>query len=447
MTETAASPGTGGETAQPATLLFVDDEANILSALNRLFRPFGYRILTAESGAQGLEIMAREAVDLVISDMRMPEMNGAQFLEKVRERWPETIRILLTGYADIASTVDAINKGQIFRYFSKPWEDRDIVVDVKHALEHKQLELDKKRLERLTQKQNEELKQLNASLEEKVRERTEELRRTMGFLEEAHERLKKSFLTSIRVFSSLIEMREGPQAGHAQRVAEHARALAQRMNLAESDVQDVVFAALLHDIGKIGWPDSLMRKPFSALTSEERTEVVKHPIKGQTILMALEQLQEAAKLIRHHHERFDGKGYPDGLGGLDIPMGARILAVVNDYDAFQNGSLVSKPMHAKKAMQYILETRGSRYDPLVVDAFAELLGETEHGRANRQERVMDQPMLSAQLKPGMVMARDLATQEGMLLLSKGNILSAGMIAQLINYEELEEKALTIYVCP
>lgn len=447
MTETAASPGTGGQTAQPATLLFVDDEANILAALNRLFRPFGYRILTAESGAQGLEIMAREAVDLVISDMRMPEMNGAQFLEKVRERWPETIRILLTGYADIASTVDAINKGQIFRYFSKPWEDRDIVVDVKHALEHKQLELDKKRLERLTQKQNEELKQLNASLEEKVRGRTEELRRTMGFLEDAHERLKKSFLTSIRVFSSLIEMREGPQAGHAQRVAEHARALAQRMNLAESDVQDVVFAALLHDIGKIGWSDSLMRKPFSALTSEERTEVVKHPIKGQTILMALEQLQGAAKLIRHHHERFDGKGYPDGLGGLDIPMGARILAVVNDYDAFQNGSLVSKPMHAKKAMQYILETRGSRYDPLVVDAFAELLGETEYGRTNRQERVMDQPMQSAQLKPGMVMARDLATQEGMLLLSRGNILSAGMIAQLINYEESEKKALTIYVCP
>lgn len=447
MTETAASPETGGETAQPATLLFVDDEANILAALKRLFRLFGYRILTAESGAQGLEIMAREAVDLVISDMRMPEMNGAQFLEKVRERWPETIRILLTGYADIASTVDAINKGQIFRYFSKPWEDRDIVVDVKHALEHKQLELDKKRLERLTQKQNEELKQLNASLEEKVRERTEELRRTMGFLEDAHERLKKGFLTSMRVFSSLIEMREGPQAGHAQRVAEHARALAQRMNLAESDVQDVVFAALLHDIGKIGWSDSLMRKSFSALTSEERTEVVKHPIKGQTILMALEQLQGAAKLIRHHHERFDGKGYPDGLGGLDIPMGARILAVVNDYDAFQNGSLVSKPMQAKKAMQYIFETRGSRYDPLVVDAFAELLGEIEYGRTNKQERVMDQRMLSAQLKPGMVMARDLATQEGMLLLSKGNILSAGMIAQLINYEESEKKVLTIYVCP
>lgn len=447
MSETAALPGTGGETAQPATLLFVDDEANILAALNRLFRPFGYRILTAESGAQGLEIMAREAVDLVISDMRMPEMNGAQFLEKVRERWPETIRILLTGYADIASTVDAINKGQIFRYFSKPWEDRDIVVDVKHALEHKQLELDKKRLELLTQKQNEELKQLNASLEAKVRGRTEELRRTMEFLEDAHERLKKSFLTSVRVFSSLIEMREGPQAGHSKRVAEHARALAQRMNLAESDVQDVVFAALLHDIGKIGWSDSLMRKPFSALTSEERTEVVKHPIKGQATLMALEQLQGAAKLIRYHHERFDGKGYPDGLGGLDIPMGARILAVVNDYDAFQNGSLVSKPMQAKKAMQYILETRGSRYDPLVVDAFAELLGEIEYGRTNKQERVMDQPMLSAQLKPGMVMARDLATQEGMLLLSKGNILSAGMIAQLINYEESEKKALTIYVCP
>ena len=114
------SKATTAQEAQ-ATLLFVDDEANILSSLKRLFRPLGYRIFTAESGAQGLEIMERETVDLVVSDMRMPEMNGAQFLEKVREKWPETVRILLTGYAEIGATIEAINKGQIYRYISKPW--------------------------------------------------------------------------------------------------------------------------------------------------------------------------------------------------------------------------------------------------------------------------------------------------------------------------------------
>src|SRR5487761_2285976 len=122
MTETHSE--TKAET--PAKILFVDDEANILSSLKRLFRPFGYQIFTAESGSQGLEIMEREKIDLVVSDMRMPEMNGAQFLEKVRAGWPDTIRILLTGFAEIRATIDAINKGQIYRYISKPWEDNDI---------------------------------------------------------------------------------------------------------------------------------------------------------------------------------------------------------------------------------------------------------------------------------------------------------------------------------
>src|SRR4030066_1578686 len=128
MSETQIIPAQQAASEEIATLLFVDDEANILSSLKRLFRPFGYRIFTAESGAAGLEIMAHEPVDMVISDMRMPEMNGAQFLEKVRENWPDTVRILLTGYAEIGATIEAINKGQIYRYISKPWEDNDITL-------------------------------------------------------------------------------------------------------------------------------------------------------------------------------------------------------------------------------------------------------------------------------------------------------------------------------
>ena len=141
-----------------ATLLFVDDEVNVLSSLKRLFRPFGYRIFTAEGGAQGLEIMARETIDIVVSDMRMPQMNGAEFLQKVKEQWPDTVRILLTGYAEISATIDAINKGHIYRYISKPWEDNDIVLAIKQALRQKQLERANQGLEELTRKQNEELK-------------------------------------------------------------------------------------------------------------------------------------------------------------------------------------------------------------------------------------------------------------------------------------------------
>lgn len=438
MKETGTPQATATE---PASLLFVDDEANILSALRRLFRPLGYRIFTAGSGAEGLEVFEQNPVDLVISDMRMPEMNGAQFLEKVRARWPDAVRILLTGYADVTSTIAAINKGEIYRYIAKPWDDNDIVLTVKHALERKNLELEKQRLEALTLRQNEELKDLNACLEARVRERTEELRQAMGFLEVAHKKLKEGYLTSLKVFSNLMELREGAMAGHSRRVADHARRLARRLGMTEGEVQDVLFAGLLHDIGKIGLPDRLLHKPFSALTTEERAEVIKHPATGQAALMALENMKEAARLIRSHHERFDGLGFPDGLAGMAIPRGARILAVANDYDALQSGSLMSKQMTQGEAREFLLEGRGKRYDPKVVDVFIEMLG----GVDARADTVSEIKIASSVLRRGMVLARDLVSPQGLLLLSKDYLLDDLLIEQIRSFEETEDKPLAIYI--
>jgi response regulator RpfG family c-di-GMP phosphodiesterase len=427
---------------QPATLLFVDDEANILSALKRLFRPHGYRIFTAGGGAEGLEIMARETIDLVVSDMRMPEMNGAQFLEQVTLKWPETVRILLTGYAEIGATIDAINKGQIYRYISKPWEDNDIVIAVKHALERKQLKHEKERLELLTKKQNEELKELNESLEDKVKARTEEVRQTMGFLEVAHEKLKKGFITSVTVFANLIELREGAMAGHSRRVANDARKLAKRLDMSDNEAQDVMLAALLHDIGKMGLPDRLLQKPFGQLTNEEREEVVKHPAKGQAALMALEQLHPAAALIRAHHERFDGMGFPDGIAGFAIPMGARILAVVNDYDALQSGALLAKSLKPAEAQEFLLESRGKRYDPQVVDAYIAMLGGGGQPAAPTGPELA---LKSPQLQPGMALTRDLVTRDGVMLLAKDYLLDEGLIHQIRSFEKSDGSILTIYI--
>lgn len=426
--------------AVPITLLFVDDEPNILSALRRLFRPLGYRIFIAEGGAQGLEVIASEKIDLVISDMRMPEMDGAQFLEQVRLRSPDSIRILLTGYADMASTIDAINKGQIYRYIAKPWEDNDIALTVRFALEQKQLVREKERLEALTQRQNEELKDLNANLEDKVKARTEEVRQTMGFLDIAHEKLKKSFFTSILMFSNLLELREGAMAGHSRRVADIARKLAVRLGMNEADAQDVMVAGLLHDIGKIGLPDNLLHKPFSMLAGEEYSAVAKHPIVGQTALMALEQLNGAAKLIRSHHERFDGKGYPDGLIGKDIPLGARILNVANDYDAVQQGRLLNKRMNAKDALTFIKEGRGTRYDPQVVDAFVRMIEGV--GDVVKVQEIALRP---ADLKSGMILTRDLISRCGFLMLARDYLLDDALIEQIKKNELTDDHPLIVYV--
>lgn len=425
----------------PSRILFVDDEANILSSLKRLFRPLGYHIFTAESGAQGLEIMHSESVDLVISDMRMPEMNGAQFLEKVREKWPNTVRILLTGYAEMGATIEAINKGQIYRYVSKPWEDNDITLIVKHALHQKMLERETQRLEELTRKQNEELKNMNALLEEKVLARTEEVRQTMGFLETAHEKLKKSFITSVRVFSNLIEMRNPSRSGHSRRVAELARTLAQNMGMSAGEVQDVFIAALLLDIGKISLPDRLLDKPFHSLSVSERSEVIKCPIKGEMALMALEQLHGAAKLIRNHNERFDGGGYPDRLSGLSIPLGARILAVAENYDTALIGTNFIKPLKPTEASVLIQDGMGKHYDPAVVEVFLNELGKASTAR----DSTVKLALRSGQLKPGMTLSSDLITRNGELLLSKDHVLNEQLIDQIRNFEKMDGHLMTVCV--
>lgn len=427
-------------TETPATLLFVDDEANILSSLRRLFRPQGYRILIAEGGAQGLEIMAQEHVDLVVSDMRMPEMNGAQFLEKVRGGWPDTVRILLTGYAEIEATIDAINKGQIYRYISKPWDDNDIVLIIRHALQQKRLEREKLRLEELTNRQNKELTDLNANLEARVLARTSELKQTMQSLEAANDKQKKSFIMSVRVFANLIEMRNPKNKGHSRRVGDMARVLAEKMGMSALEAQDTFIAALLLDVGTLGLSDHLLGKPFQTLNTEEREKVSQSPVRGEMALMALEPLQGTAKLIRSHCEHFNGGGYPDRIFGKAIPLGARILAVVNDYDLLLMGSEYAKPLTSEEALSAIQASNGKRYDPEVLDAFV---------RQFALESVVLEPvnevaLHSRQLESGMILSQDLAGQNGDLLLSKGHELSEQIIGRLRGYEQMGKFQFTIY---
>ncbi|HOE42741.1 MAG TPA: response regulator [Rhodoferax sp.] len=415
----------------PPTLLFVDDEPSILSSLQRLFRPKGYKILTAESGDAGLAILDSQAVDLVISDMRMPKMDGAQFLEKVRQKTPETMRLLLTGYADINATINAINKGEIYRHISKPWDDNDILLIVKKALEHKALRAENQRLLVLTQQQNDELKDLNSGLEKRVQERTAEIEHVNSFLNLANERLKQNFMVSIKVFSGLIELREGAVAGHARRVADMARRIARQMALPTAAQQDVFVAALLHDIGKIGFTDELLAKPVSKLVNEELARYRKHALAGEAALMPLVEMQGVAKIIRAHHERFDGAGFPDGAAGAAIPLGAGILAVANDYDGFQIGTLTERRYTADEARILIKQGSDKRYDPQVVAAFLEVFG------LPREETGRYRELLASELVPGMVSGKDILSRDGTLLLAADYVLDAVIVRQIQTYASRE----------
>ena len=437
-------------TAEPAlpVILCVDDEANILSSLRRLFRARGYEVLTAASGQAGLEILRQRSVDLVISDMRMPEMNGAQFLEAVRADWPQTTRLLLTGYADIASILDAINRGEIHRYITKPWDDNDILLIVRHALERTRLEQEKQRLERLTARQNDELKMLNASLEEKVRLRTAALHKAHDGLLKFNARLKANFLVSIKVFSNLIEMRGGNLAGHSARVADLARRLAVQLGLDERERDDVFVAGMLHSIGKITLPDDLLQLPETAMTGAQLGLYRKHPLRGAQLLMPLDDLRGAAAMVRAYRERFDGDGYPDRLAGLTIPLGARILAVASDYEGLQGGVLMQRRLRPDEARAAIIQGRGKRYDPVVTDAFALLLDGAAVGRINEAAGAPLRPVATvttAALRPGAVLARDLVTTDGSLLLSADHVLDARLIRQISDFESTQPGPLSITI--
>ena len=349
-------------------LLFVDDEPNVLKALRRLFHHENYLIYLAENGAEGLEILRQNKVDLIISDMRMPEMSGAEFFAHTVEQWPETVRILLTGYADLQSTIDAVNKGKIFSYCNKPWNDEELKLLVRNALEQKRLREERDRLSAVIHQQNEQLKTLNEHLEERVEQRTAQL-------DQANSSLKKQYADSIKAFSRIIEMRPGIKGGHSKYIAENAHSVAKKLNLKDDEIRNIIYAGLLLQIGKMTLPDNILAQPFYAMNAQQKISYLKHAQEAAPLLKGLEQLDAAVTLIRYQYENYDGSGDPEGLAGEKIPLGSRILSVISDYVAYLEGAMTGKPMPVADARKRLHDLKMKHYDPRVVDIFLQHLEE------------------------------------------------------------------------
>jgi len=469
------------EERAPPCILFVDDEPSILSALRRLFRPQGYRVLMAEGGAAGLALLESETVDLVVSDMRMPEMDGVQFLEQVRDRFPDIVRILLTGYADITSTIGAINRGEIHRYICKPWDDQEMLLSVSDGLRRQQLERENARLVELTREQNQQLQDINQALqssnqqlesaneqlgaanlqlggvneelERRVKERTQELEQANSQLaainaqmelanqrlNTANAQLEENFALSISVFSGLLELRDGSVAGHGHRVATLARRIAQNLKLGEKEELDVYNAGLLHEVGKIGLPDALMNKTVSLMDGQEFDLYKKHPVQAQAALTPLGRLRQTAVIIRSQHERVDGKGYPDGLAGYEVPLGSQIINIASTYESLISGRLAEKEFSTSEAIASILEGAGTRYDADVVKAFDAVLKEIA------LELEADKEVPSAGLKPGMILSRPLLSPQGSVLLPVGFSFTSALIKQVKELEQRDGLGLQFFV--
>lgn len=415
------------------TVLCVDDETNILSALKRVLRGAGYCVVTSGDGAQALRRLEEMPIDIVISDMRMPGMDGVALLEQVQQRWPGVARLLLTGHADMGATVSAINRGRIMRYLHKPWDEHELMGALAEATERIALEREKAKLEALTRDQNEQLRRLNEDLEHRVEARTAELKA-------ANDKIQRNYLKSIKVFSNLLELRGGQTAGHCRRVAETARDVARKMGLPQEQVLQVFVAGLLHDVGLIGLPDRAFARPVQRLDAEDAALYRTHPVLAEQSLMALDDMQPLLPMIRAHHERHDGQGYPEQLSGAAIPVGARILAVADAFDDLQQGALVDVRLSAAEARTLMREGRGSQFDPEVLDVFLHIT-EPEAPR-----RPTDLKLGSAALEADMVLSRDLVAPTGLLMLSAGHRLTPSLIRRICEFEQ-RSGALDIHIHP
>lgn len=363
------------------TILVVDDERDILELLKETFEDAGYRVTTALNGMDALEIFERENPDIILSDNRMPGISGIEFFEEVREKASDSVRILMTGYADLNIAIEAINRGWVYKFVTKPFKLEEILVTIQRALEFYEIVKQKKRLEK-------KIRQHNAILEKRVKERTRELQNLMEELEvknrtliqqkteirELYSQLQRSYLGTIAALYFALEARDPYTRGHSERVFHYSLHMGTRLGLSGAELVNLKYAALLHDLGKIGVPDSILKKP-GRLTDDEYATIKDHPVVGAAILDPINFLSRAKEIIRHHHEHYNGFGYPDGLKADKINIQGRIIAVVDAFDAMRSDRPYRSARTQQEALDELNRLAGKQFCPQCVQAFVEVLAD------------------------------------------------------------------------
>jgi len=329
----------------PPRILIVDDELEITEILADLLSE-DYDCQKAGSAEQALVRLQQSEFHLVISDITMPGMSGLEMIPHIKALSPNTVVVMISGMQTVESAIGALRLGA-FDYLMKPFDLRQVEAVVKRALEHHELIVAKQRYEN--------------HLEELVEQRTAELDRALDSLEEAYR-------STLKALTTALETRDQETHGHSERVVSYSLRLGREYGLNREQMKALEFGSLLHDIGKIGVPDSILRKP-AKLTEEEWVVMREHPMHGQQILRGIEFLQGASRVVAQHHEKWDGSGYPLGLIQEEIDVNARIFAVADAFDAITSDRVYRRGKEYEAAAQELDEWAGRQFDPKVVEAF------------------------------------------------------------------------------
>ncbi len=303
-------------------ILLVDDEENILKAIQRLLQESSYEVQTATNAAEALKIIKHNTISVIISDNMMPGTLGVDLLAQVKILSPDTIRILLTGYADLNTAITAINQGEVFRFIKKPWENNELLHTINTAQQRYDLILS----------------------------------------------LKRSDRNTLLSLAQTIELKDAYTKNHCDNVARYAGLIVRNLDLDVSMHEQIQFGSWLHDCGKIGVPEKILNKK-EALTNEEFEIIKNHPTWGVEVAKQANLHQVVINIIYHHHEKYGGNGYPTGIQGDDIPIEARIVAVADVFDALSTDRPYRKAYSFQKSAEMVTAMKGEHLDPELVDIF------------------------------------------------------------------------------
>jgi putative two-component system response regulator len=328
------------------SVLIVDDERPVNAILDQYLSRMGYLCITAESGPEALEKLREYPCGVALCDIRMPGMDGIELLKHIKEYDEDIVVIMITAVDKRETAVEAMREGA-YDYLMKPFHLEEVLISVYRALETRRLILERKDHQK--------------NLERKVRERTREL-------EEKHEELHRLFASAVESIVLALQAKDEDTEDHSRRVARYATSIAMTLALPEEEVENIRLAALLHDIGKVGTSDRILHKP-GKLTDDEEAQIKSHPLVAASILEPIAPLRGIIAYIKHVHEAYDGRGYPSALKGEEIPLGARIIAVADVFDAMSSPRPYRPAWGTEAALAHVKEQAGKQFDPVVVEAF------------------------------------------------------------------------------
>lgn len=418
-----------------ARILCVDDEVEVLYALKRLLRSSDFIVDLASDPDQALDMVMHNSYDLIISDMRMPKLDGAELLAAAAKFSPQSRRVLLTGYSDQEATARAINQGKIHAYIEKPWDNRQFVERIMGLL-HSKLRDDEKAKEVESLKESyESMKARKMSLNDQVRRTNRQLEKTVAFLNVEQEELRTNFSVFIKMFASMSTRHCQLPAVFLENLLFHVDRCAAKLYMNENQRQCVQQAAQLVQIGKLCLPPDLVSRPVSDLSSNELSLLQSYPRESVDMLTPLDDLAETSVIIEHHGENFDGTGFPAGLNEHAIPLGSRLLRILLDYNMAVSSGGPGGGMSHVDAVALLRQGSGTQYDPDLLEICLAVLDDV--GVPSRQGGItLDE------LSAGDELRYDVLTSSGLLLATAHTHVSEQMLRRFRDIQNnIDEKLI------